>query len=103
METRFDLLQQLQGRHDLLVRVLAGLEVSQGGLGPLASVCQAAGSPWLFAGQAKFEEEALALYKKDPVKARELLTKYCAEQADGAVAAYWKLGDELWHKYSGAF
>jgi dipeptidase len=29
-----------------------------------------------FADQAKFEEEALALYKKDPKKAREMLTRY---------------------------
>ncbi len=56
-----------------------------------------------FADQAKFEEEALALYKKDPKKARELLTRYSVGMADGAVAAYGKLADELWHKYSGAF
>jgi dipeptidase len=56
-----------------------------------------------FAGQAKFEEEALALYKKDPKKARELLTKYSQDLANRAVAAYWKLGDDLWLKYSGSF
>ncbi len=56
-----------------------------------------------FAGQAKFEEEALALYKKDPKKARELLTKYTHDLANGAVAAYWKLADDLWLKYSGYF
>jgi dipeptidase len=56
-----------------------------------------------FGNQAKFEEEVLALFKKDPKKAKELLTKYCLEQADRAVAAYWKLADELWVKYSGAF
>jgi dipeptidase len=57
----------------------------------------------VFTGQAKLEEEALALYKKDPGKAKELLTKYCLDQADQAVAAYWKLADELWVKYSGNF
>ena len=56
-----------------------------------------------FAGQAKLEEEALALYKKDPKKARELLTKYSHDLANGAVAAYWKLLDDLWLKYSGSF
>jgi dipeptidase len=57
----------------------------------------------VFGGQAKVEEEALALYKKDPKAAREFLTKYCLDQANGAVAAYWKLSDDLWHKYSGEF
>ncbi|MCX6567874.1 MAG: C69 family dipeptidase [Candidatus Aminicenantes bacterium] len=56
-----------------------------------------------FANQAGFEEEALALYKKDPKKARELLTKYSHDQANQTVAAYWKLADELWLKYSGMF
>jgi dipeptidase len=56
-----------------------------------------------FGNQAAFEEEALALYKKDPKKAKELLTKYCLDQASQAVAAYWKLADELWVKYSGNF
>jgi dipeptidase len=56
-----------------------------------------------FAGQAKFEEEALALYKKDPKKAREMLTRYSHDVANGAVAAYWKLADELMHRYSGRF
>ncbi len=57
----------------------------------------------LFTNQAKFEDETLALYKKDPAKAKEILTKYCLDQANQAVAAYWKLSEELWHKYSGSF
>ena len=56
-----------------------------------------------FVNQAKFEEQALALFKKDPKKAKELLTKYCLDQADQAVAAYWRLADQLWVKYSGNF
>lgn len=56
-----------------------------------------------FAGQAKFEEEALAVWKKDPKKAREMLTKYSHDIAGKAVAAYWKLADDLWLKYSGNF
>jgi dipeptidase len=36
-----------------------------------------------FADQAKVEEEALALYKQDPKKAREFLTKYSHGIASG--------------------
>jgi dipeptidase len=56
-----------------------------------------------FGNQAKFEEEALALWKKDQKKAKDLLTKYCLDQGNQAVAAYGKLADELWLKYSGNF
>jgi dipeptidase len=56
-----------------------------------------------FANQAAFEEQALTLYGKDPKKAKELLTKYCLDGADAAVAAYWRLADQLWLKYSGNF
>ena len=56
-----------------------------------------------FAGQGTFEEQALALWKKDPNKARELLTSYSHGLANEAVAAYWKLGEDLWLKYSGVF
>ncbi|MCK7483438.1 MAG: hypothetical protein M0C28_45180 [Candidatus Moduliflexus flocculans] len=45
----------------------------------------------------------VALYKKDPKKARELLTKYTHGLANEAVSAYWKLGEDLWLKYSGNF
>ncbi|MDW7759095.1 MAG: C69 family dipeptidase [Acidobacteriota bacterium] len=56
-----------------------------------------------YAGQAAFEEKALDLYKKDPKKARELLTRYSQDQAEKAVAAYWKLSGDLMLKYSGRF
>ena len=56
-----------------------------------------------FADQVRFEQEALAAYQKDPAGARQMLTKYSRERAEEAVAAYWKLADDLWHKYSGAF
>jgi len=56
-----------------------------------------------FADQAKFEEEALAIYRKDPKRATDLLTNYCHDLAAKAVSAYWKLGDDLWLKYSGTF
>jgi len=56
-----------------------------------------------FANQAKFEDQALALWKKDPRLAKELLTRSCLDQANQAVSAYWKLADELWVKYAGNF
>jgi dipeptidase len=56
-----------------------------------------------FGDQAKIEEDAVALFKQDPQKAREFLTKYCHGIANGAVDAYWKLADDLWSKYTNAF
>lgn len=56
-----------------------------------------------FDDQPKIEEEALRLYKEDPEKAKEFLTKYCVDMANKAVEAYWKLGDELWAKYTYKF
>lgn len=56
-----------------------------------------------FADQARIEEEALRLYKQDPRQARQFLTKYSHDQANGAVSAYWKLVDDLWSKYTNAF
>ena len=56
-----------------------------------------------FADQEKIEQEALALYEQNPEKAREFLTQYCLEMANNAVAAYWKLGDDLWSKYTRYF
>ena len=56
-----------------------------------------------FADQARIEAGALALYNQDPAKAREYLTKYSHEVANGAVDAYWKLADDLWSKYTNLF
>jgi len=56
-----------------------------------------------FLSQQKIEEEAVRLYKEDPQKAKEYLTKYCVEVAENAVEAYWKLGDNLWSIYSRYF
>ena len=56
-----------------------------------------------FADQARIEEEAVRLHKQDPQKAREFLTKYSHDIANGAVSAYWKLVDDLWSKYTNAF
>jgi dipeptidase len=56
-----------------------------------------------YADQARIEAEAVALYKQDPVKAREFLTKYSHAIANGAVEAYWKLADDLWGRYTNHF
>ena len=53
--------------------------------------------------QESIEEEALRLYKQNPKKAREFLTKYCLEMAKNAVKSYWKLGDDLWGRYTNLF
>lgn len=55
------------------------------------------------AGQESFEKKVLALYKQNPKKARKLLTDYCVDMAEDAVRRYWKLGDELWAKYTNYF
>jgi dipeptidase len=56
-----------------------------------------------FADQAKVEEEALNLYKQNPAKAREFLTSYCVKMAEDAVAAYWKLEEDLWGSFTQNF
>ena len=56
-----------------------------------------------FSNQKKIEDEAVALYKKDPKKAKEYLTKYSHDVANKAVSAYWQLGDDLWSKYTNRF
>jgi dipeptidase len=56
-----------------------------------------------FGDQATIEEEAVRLFKQDPQKSREFLTKHCHGIANGAVDAYWKLADDLWSKYTNYF
>jgi dipeptidase len=56
-----------------------------------------------FSNQSKLEEQALQLYKTDPEKARKFLTTYCLDLANKTVEAYWKLGDDLWSKYTNRF
>jgi dipeptidase len=56
-----------------------------------------------FARQTEIEQEALRLYKIEPLKAVEYLTRYCHEIANKAVESYWKLGDDLWTKYNNDF
>ena len=57
----------------------------------------------VFKKQKEIEEKALALYKKNPKKARKFLTQYSNDWMNKLVAAYWKLGDDLWSKYTGKF
>jgi len=56
-----------------------------------------------FKNQKKIEDEALKLYKQNPKKARKFLTKYTNDWMTRIVVAYWKLGDDLWSKYTGKF
>jgi dipeptidase len=56
-----------------------------------------------FANQKTFEDEMLNLYKSDPGKVKELLTKYSLEMANSSVARYAKLAEELWGKYTNRF
>ncbi len=56
-----------------------------------------------FEDQDRIEQEALQIYKKDPGRAKVFLTEYSHKLAEGAVEAYWKLGDELWGRYTNYF
>jgi dipeptidase len=56
-----------------------------------------------FTEQTEFEKKAVALYEQDPKKAAEFLTEYCHKLANEAVASYWKLGNDLWGKYTRYF
>jgi len=49
---------------------------------------------------AEIDKQAQDLYAKSPAKARELLTKYCLENANKVVNAWWELGDKLLVKYN---
>jgi dipeptidase len=53
-----------------------------------------------FAGEIpEIDEKALALYKTDPVKGREVLTAYSAETAESTVNSWRELGEFLLVKY----
>jgi len=57
----------------------------------------------VFKNQEEIEAKALALYKKNPKKARAFLTDYSNGWMNRLTKAYWKLGDDLWSKYTGMF
>ncbi|MCX6562867.1 MAG: C69 family dipeptidase [Candidatus Aminicenantes bacterium] len=48
----------------------------------------------------EIDKQAAELYAKSPVKAAQLLTKFCNENADKVVAAWWDLGDKMLVKYN---
>jgi dipeptidase len=56
-----------------------------------------------FARQASFEEEALALFNRDPALAEAFLTEYTHRLANETVDRYWQLGDELWVRFNNSF
>lgn len=56
-----------------------------------------------FEEQKEIEEKAIKLYKKSPKKARKFLNKHCNDWLLKIEKAYWKLGDDLWSKYTGKF
>jgi dipeptidase len=53
--------------------------------------------------QGEIEEEACALYRKSPKRARRFLTEYAMEFCDRITRAYWDLGDYLLWKYTGKY
>jgi hypothetical protein len=57
----------------------------------------------LFSRQDEIEKEALELYRKSPRRARKFLTDYTNHWLQKLTVRYWKLGDELWSKYTGKF
>jgi dipeptidase len=57
----------------------------------------------IFARQAATEEEALALYRRDPALAEAFLTEYTWGLANQTVERYWQLGDQLWVRFNNLF
>ena len=49
---------------------------------------------------AEIDKQAQEIYAKNPAKAREFLTKYCLDNANKVVNAWWELGDKLLVKYN---
>jgi dipeptidase len=49
---------------------------------------------------AEIDKQAQDLYAKNRTKAREFLTKYCLDNANKVVSAWWELGDKLLVKYN---
>ena len=57
----------------------------------------------LFQNQSRVEEQALKLYRRDPRKARDFLTRYSMQWGEKIVQRCWELGDFLWTKYDEKF
>ena len=56
-----------------------------------------------FNDEKRIDDEALKLYRDDPQKAIDYLTKYSFDFCTKITEAYWKLGDDLWTKYDEKF
>jgi len=48
----------------------------------------------------EIDRRAQELYAQDPAKAAEFLTRYCQDNANDVVKAWWELGDRLLVKYN---
>jgi dipeptidase len=48
----------------------------------------------------EIDKQAAGLYAKNPAKAREVLTKFCLDNAQKVVSGWWELGDKLLVKYN---
>lgn len=57
----------------------------------------------IFAEQAAFEERMVRLHERSPRRTRRELTRFSNQWMKRITAAYWKLGDDLWSKYTGKF
>ncbi|HDP95595.1 MAG TPA: hypothetical protein ENN40_09580 [Candidatus Aminicenantes bacterium] len=57
----------------------------------------------VFASQADFEERMMVLHKKTPRRLKKALTRYSQSWMKRLTDAYWKLGDDIWTKYTGKF
>jgi len=56
-----------------------------------------------FARQSTIEEEALALFRRDPSLAEAFLTDYSVGLANRTAERYWELGDQLWVRFNNRF
>ncbi len=54
-------------------------------------------------GIQRMDEQAAAIYKENPEKARSLLTTYCETQADQIVKDWWSFAGLLIAKYSDGY
>ncbi|MFH1000168.1 MAG: C69 family dipeptidase [Bacteroidota bacterium] len=57
----------------------------------------------IFETSTTFEQEVLNMHKRDPKKARTMLTEYTMKWGNKVVQSAWKLGDDLWTKYDELF
>ncbi len=74
--------------------------------GDMCKDVEAVWHPWqakMFAEQSRIEAKAVELFKQNPQKAKDHLTKYSNDWGEKVVQRAWKLGDELWTKYDEKF